>query len=141
MTAQSEPHPQTGQPVGPKVEATPSPRPGPVTLEGRFGRVEKLQPGHAPALWQHFKGHPQLWTYIGAFGPFDTEQEFAAHIERFSASPDPYAYAIVDRDKGPVGYFTLMTIRPDARSIEVGRPTVGELRLRGGSAPRLRERE
>ncbi len=120
MTERSEPHPQTGQPVGPKVDDRPSPRPGPVTLDGRFGRLEKLQPGHAPALWKHFKGHPQLWTYIGAYGPFDTEQDFAAHIERFSASPDPYVYAIVDKDKGPVGYFTLMEIRPAARSIEVG---------------------
>ena len=120
MSTPSEPHPQTGQPIGLPVDDTPSLRPGPVTLEGRFGRLEKLQPSHAGALWTHFKGHPQLWTYIGAFGPFDTEQDFAAHIERFSASPDPYPYAIIDKDKGPVGYFTLMEIRPAHRSIEVG---------------------
>lgn len=120
MTLHSEPHPQTGQPVGLKVDDTPSPRPGPVTLEGRFGRLEKLRPDHAQSLWAHFKGQPQLWTYIGAYGPFDSEQDFAAHIERFSVSPDPYAYVIVDKDKGPVGYFTLMSIRPEARSIEVG---------------------
>jgi len=34
-------HPQTGQPVGDQ----PAPRPGPVTLAGRYGRVEKLMPG------------------------------------------------------------------------------------------------
>jgi RimJ/RimL family protein N-acetyltransferase len=116
----SEPDPRTGQPVGPKVDDRPAPRPGPVTLEGRLGRLEKLQPGHAAGLWKHFAGHPELWTYIGAYGPFDTEQDFAAHIERFSGSPDPYAYAIIDRDKGPVGYFTLMEIRPQHRVIEVG---------------------
>jgi len=117
----SEPDPRTGQPVGPKVpDPSPAPRPGPVTLEGRFGRLEKLQPGHAAALWKHFQGHPELWTYIGAYGPFDTEKEFAAHIERFAASPDPYVYAIIDKDKGPVGYFTLMEIRPAHRVIEVG---------------------
>ena len=117
----SEPDPRTGQPVGPKVpDPSPAPRPGPVTLEGRFGRLEKLQPSHAAALWKHFQGHPELWTYIGAYGPFDTEQEFTAHIEKFAASPDPYAYAIIDKDKGPVGYFTLMEIRPQHRVIEVG---------------------
>ena len=42
MTA-SEPHPQTGQPVGlPVDDPTPAPRPGPVTLKGRYGRLEKL---------------------------------------------------------------------------------------------------
>jgi RimJ/RimL family protein N-acetyltransferase len=117
----SEPDPRTGQPVGPKVpDPSPAPRPGPVTLEGRYGRVEKLQPGHAAPLWKFFDGQPQLWTYIGAYGPFDTYEDFAAHIERFSASPDPYVYAIVDKDKGPVGYFTLMEIRPQHRVIEVG---------------------
>lgn len=117
----SEPDPRTGQPIGLKVaDPSPAPRPGPVTLEGRFGRLEKLQPGHARPLWKYFEGQPQLWTYIGAYGPFDTESDFAAHIERFAGSTDPYVYAIVDKDKGPVGYFTLMEIRPAHRSIEVG---------------------
>jgi hypothetical protein len=36
----SEPDPRTGQPVGLKVaDPSPAPRPGPVTLEGRFGRL------------------------------------------------------------------------------------------------------
>jgi RimJ/RimL family protein N-acetyltransferase len=118
---QSEPDPRTGQPVGPKVpDPSPAPLPGPVTLQGRFGRLEKMQASHAAALWKFFEGQPQLWTYIGAYGPFDTYDAFAAHIERFSASPDPYVYAIVDNDKGPVGYFTLMEIRPAHRVIEVG---------------------
>jgi len=118
---QSEPDPRTGQPVEPKVpDPSPAPRPGPVTLQGRFGSLEKLQPSHAAPMWKHFQGQPQLWTYMGAYGPFDTEKEFAAHIEKFSASPDPYVYAIVDKDKGPVGYFTLMEIRPQHRVIEVG---------------------
>ena len=123
MTYQTkaEPDPRTGQPVGPKVpDPSPAPRPGPVTLQGRFGRLEKLQSSHATALWKHFQGHPELWTYIGAYGPFDTQEDFAAHIERFAASPDPYVYAIIDKDKGPVGYFTLMEIRPQHRVIEVG---------------------
>ncbi len=46
MTA-SEPHPQTGQPVGLQVaDPSPAPWPGPVTLKGRYGRLEKLTVEH-----------------------------------------------------------------------------------------------
>jgi len=39
VKSESEPHPSTGQPVGLPVNVTPARRPGPVTLEGRYGRV------------------------------------------------------------------------------------------------------
>jgi hypothetical protein len=56
MTVASEPHPSTGQPVGLQVaDPTPGPRPGPVTLEGRFGRVERLAQHHDKALWDAVK--------------------------------------------------------------------------------------
>jgi hypothetical protein len=46
MTA-FEPHPITGQPIGLPVERTgAAPRPGPVTLKGHYGRLEKLRPDH-----------------------------------------------------------------------------------------------
>lgn len=46
----SAPHPQTGQPIGLSVDTTPAKRPGPVTLQGRYGRIEKLEPRHAADL-------------------------------------------------------------------------------------------
>src|SRR5487761_2577643 len=46
----SQQHPQTGRPVGAPVDGKPAARPGPVTLAGRYGRVEKLKPGDAAAL-------------------------------------------------------------------------------------------
>ena len=42
MTSRSQAHPVTGQPVGLPVDTTPARRPGPVTLDGRYGRVERL---------------------------------------------------------------------------------------------------
>src|SRR6185437_13719881 len=70
MTA-SEPHPLTGQPIGLRVEnKAPAPRPGPVTLKGRYGHLEKLTPEHATDLWAVFAGHDRLWTYISTDGPF-----------------------------------------------------------------------
>jgi RimJ/RimL family protein N-acetyltransferase len=120
MTA-SEPHPQTGQPVGlPVDDPTPAPRPGPVTLKGRYGRLEKLTPAHTTDLWAAFAGHDEVWTYIGADGPFATAAEFVPCIERRAAADDPYAYAIIDPSDRAVGYVTLMRIEPEMRVIEVG---------------------
>jgi hypothetical protein len=45
MSIASEPDPHSGSPVGVKADATPARRPGPMVLEGRFGRVEKLDAG------------------------------------------------------------------------------------------------
>jgi RimJ/RimL family protein N-acetyltransferase len=120
MTA-SEPHPQTGQPVGlPVDDPTPAPRPGPVTLKGRYGRLEKLRPEHAGDLWKVFAGQDQVWTYIATSGPFASFDEFAPFIAMRAGADDPYAYAIVDASDHAIGYFTLMRIEPEMRVIEVG---------------------
>ena len=116
----SERHPQTGQPIGAPVDSTPAQRPGPVTLQGLYGRIEKLTPQHAAPLWKVFTGHDAVWTYISTAGPFATEAEFAPFIAMRAAAQEPYAYAIVDNADKPVGYFTLMEIRPAMRAIEVG---------------------
>jgi RimJ/RimL family protein N-acetyltransferase len=116
----SEPHPLTGQPIGPAVDTTPAKRPGEAVLRGRYGHLEKLRPDHAEGLWAAFKGHDEVWTYISADGPFANLDQFAPFIARRAAAPDPYAYAIVDREGQPLGYLTLMEIRPEMRVIEVG---------------------
>ena len=116
----SEPHPQTGQPVGLPVDPTPAPRPGPVTLKGRYGRLEKLTPAHAAELWEAFAGHDQVWTYISTDGPFATAAEFVPFLEKRAAADDPYAYAIIDPSDRAVGYLTLLRIEPAMRVIEVG---------------------
>src|ERR1700761_3654324 len=112
----SEPPPQTGQPMGRLVaDPSPAPRPGPVTLKGRYGRLEKLGPEHASDLWNVFAGRDELWTYISADGPFVAEDEFFAFIDKRAASADPYAYAIVDLADRAVGYVTLLRIAPEHR--------------------------
>jgi RimJ/RimL family protein N-acetyltransferase len=116
----SEPHPQTGQPVGLPVDTTPAKGPGPVTLKGRYGRVEKLGPEHTRDLWSAFAGHDQAWTYISTDGPFATKAEFSAFLGKRAAADDPYAYAIVDPSDRAVGYLTLLRIEPEMRVIEVG---------------------
>ncbi len=116
----SEPDPITGQPVGTPVDARPARRPGPVTLEGRYGRVEKLAARHAADLWHAYCGHDHIWTYLSTYGPFADEAAFQNWIESRLALDDPYSYAIVDRSGRALGIATLMEIRPDMRVIEVG---------------------
>jgi RimJ/RimL family protein N-acetyltransferase len=116
----SEPHPQTGQPVGLPVDITPAKRPGPVTLNGRHGHLEKLRPQHFADLWRAFAGHDAVWTYISTDGPFATEPDFAAFLAKRAAASDPYAYVVIDTSGRAVGYLTLLRIEPEMRVIEVG---------------------
>jgi RimJ/RimL family protein N-acetyltransferase len=117
---ESEPHPQTGQPIGLPVDATPAQRPGPVTSQGRYGRLEKLGPQRTADLWTALAGHDRIWTYISSDGPFATGAEFSAFLAKRAAADDPYAYAIIDTSDRAVGYLTLLEIRPQMRVIEVG---------------------
>jgi len=116
----SEPHPITGQPVGLPVDASPARRPGAVTIDGRFGRIERLDPRHAAALWKAVAGHDQIWTYMSAYGPLADFAAFAEWLAGRVTLDDPYSYAIVDRSGQALGIATLMEIRPAMGVIEVG---------------------
>ena len=94
----SEPDPITGQPVGLPVDTTPAERPGPVTLQGRYGRVEKLTAEHAADLWAACAGHDHIWTYLSTYGPFADAALFARWVASRVPLEDPYSYAIVDAD-------------------------------------------
>jgi RimJ/RimL family protein N-acetyltransferase len=121
MTVASEPLPSTGQPVGLQVaDPAPGPRPGPVTLEGRYGRVERLAQHHDKALWEAVKDHDRLWTYMSSYGPFADFTAFSAWIGSRLPLEDPYSYAVVEPSGRAVGITTLMEIRPVMRVVEVG---------------------
>ena len=107
-------------PIGPPVDTTPAQRPGPVVLEGRHGRLEKLDGAHAAALWNAVQGHDHIWTYMSSYGPFADATTFASGSRAASPLEDPYSYAVIDPSGRAVGIATLMEIRPAARSIEVG---------------------
>ena len=119
MTDVSEPDQVTGQPVGVQVDATPARRPGPVTLDGRYGRVERLAQHHDAALWKTVNGHDHVWTYM-SYGPFADFPAFSEWLAGRVKLDDPYSYAIIDRSGQAVGIATLMEIRPAMRVIEVG---------------------
>ena len=116
----SQRHPQTGQPIGMPVDTTPAKLPSPVTLQGRYGRVEKLNAGHAGSLWNAVKGHDALWTYMPSYGPFSDGVAFSDWVAARAALVEPYSYAIIDSESRALGIFALMAIRPEHRVIEVG---------------------
>jgi RimJ/RimL family protein N-acetyltransferase len=133
MTISSEPLPTTGQPVGLPADATPARLPGPVTLAGHYGRVERLAQHHDAALWNAVKAHDPVWTYMSTYGPFADFAAFSTWIDGRLKLDDPYSYAIIDQSGQAVGIATLMEIRAAMRVIEVGHivysPTLQRTRL------------
>jgi RimJ/RimL family protein N-acetyltransferase len=113
-------HQQQALPLGAPVDSTPADRPAPVTLKGRYGRVEKLSAGHAASLWAAVRGHDAIWTYMSQYGPFAGAAEFSDWVHQRTTLADPYSYAIVNNDDLCLGIATLMEIKPAMRVIEVG---------------------
>ena len=113
--------PATALPIGPSVDAAPARKPEPVTLEGRYGRVEKLDAArHGADLWDAVKGSDHIWTYMSAYGPFGDQAAFTQWLSGREPLADPYSYAIVDKAGRASGIATLMNITPPMRVVEVG---------------------
>jgi RimJ/RimL family protein N-acetyltransferase len=108
------------QPVGPLVDAMPAREPQAVALNGRFGRVEKLNPTrHLGHLWEAVRGHNQIWTYL-PYGPFADVEAFALWLKARAGITDPFTYAVIDKSGHAAGLIALMAVRPQMRVIEVG---------------------
>ncbi|MFL6799659.1 MAG: GNAT family N-acetyltransferase [Xanthobacteraceae bacterium] len=109
----------SGLPLGPVVDATPARRPQPVSMQGRYGSVQRLCLEHSAALWHALAGSDVVWTYMG-YGPFADERAFSDWLASRIALEDPYSYAVVDGSGRALGIATLMEVRPAMRVIEVG---------------------
>ena len=98
-------------------------------LQGRFIRLEKLDPArHGDDLWAALQGptsDPALWDYL-PYGPFFERSEFDAWLSRHAADIDPWFYSVVDQQTGVVdGYLSLMSIVPAHGRIEIGHVMFG----------------
>jgi len=112
--------PVADQPLGPSVPAGSASAPGAVVLEGRFGRVEKLEAArHGDDLWHAMAGDDRIWTYM-SYGPFADTGAFARWLADRAALADPFAFAVIDEAGRALGITTLREIRLDMRVIEVG---------------------
>ena len=113
-----------GQPVGFPVPGwSPRPRPPRTPIEGRWCRIEPLDPErHAADLFaanaEDREG--RMWTYL-PYGPFATLDDYRAWAEPMARGDDPLFHAILDaRDGRAIGVATLMRIDPAVGVIETG---------------------
>ena len=68
-------------------------------LDGRFIRLEKLDPArHGNDLWEVLQGpdsDPVLWDYL-PYGPFTERAAFDRWLEGNAAGHDPLYYTVID---------------------------------------------
>jgi RimJ/RimL family protein N-acetyltransferase len=105
------------------------PAPTATLLEGRFIRLERLDPArHAEELFAALEGpgaDPKLWDYL-PYGPFPERNVFNTWLNNHAAASDPYFFAVIDRASAQVqGILSLMSIVPAQGRIEIGHVTFG----------------
>ena len=115
---------ELGQPVGFELKGwTPPPPPPREVMQGRFCRLEPLDPtAHGAKLFDanSLDQDGRMWTYM-SHGPFDTLQSYLAWAESASRGSDPIFFTIIDSaNEEPVGVASYMRIDPKSGSIEVG---------------------
>jgi RimJ/RimL family protein N-acetyltransferase len=102
---------------------TPRPRPTEPVLEGRWCRLERLDPGrHGDSLYEASvaPGADDRFRYLFEPPPAD-RAAFDAWCERAAAGEDPLFYAVVDAATGRAeGRQSLMRITPEHGVIEIG---------------------
>ena len=114
--------PETGLPIGPRVDDTPARAPEAVSISGRYARLEPLGPAHAPDLLaaSNLPDGPARFRYLFEVPPRSLEE-----VERWLATCDAggerVGWAVCDRrTEGAEGRFFLMRIHRPFRSIELG---------------------
>ncbi len=113
-----------GQPIGAAVPGwSPCPPPPRTVLEGRFCRVEPLDPArHAADLFAANSADTEgrLWTYL-PYGPFATLEDYRAWMEETCRGDDPLFHAVVSAETGKaLGVASYLRITPAQGVIEVG---------------------
>ncbi len=110
-----------GLPIGNRIDPTPAPRPERLSINGRYVRLEPLDPAaHGDALWEGVLGNDPLWTYL-FIGPYATRAEFDEYLRKLAIADDPLYFTIVDKSTSrAVGIASFMRIEPAHRVIEVG---------------------
>lgn len=102
----------------------PAKYPEAITLQGRFVRMEKLDPKrHGDDLWNVFHGpqaDPTLWDYMFD-GPFTDRTDFYNWLEAYSTTTEPLFFSIIDLASGQAqGLLSYLNIVPQHCRLEVG---------------------
>ena len=127
-----------GQPIGePLAGWQPRPLPPRTPMEGRFCRLEPLDPErHAAELFEanRLDAEGRNWTYLPV-GPFERLDDFRRWMDAKCLGPDPLFHAIIDRASGrAVGFASYLRIDPANGVIEVGHITYSPLLQRHPAA-------
>ena len=110
--------PRFGEPV---PNWTPPPWPGPDVMEGRWVRLERLDPvRHAPQIHAANRESDAIWDYL-PYGPFASQRDWEGWAEDMARRDDPLFYAIRSLETGrAAGVASFLRIMPESGSIEVG---------------------
>lgn len=100
---------------------TPPPRPGPAVLEGRWARLERLDPdAHAADLFRANSADDAIWDYL-PYGPFASAATYHRWAREMAEGADPFFYAIRNLETGHLGgVASFLRITPEVGTIEVG---------------------
>ena len=112
-----------GQPIGPPVDWEPALLPPRTLIEGRFCRIEPLDPDrHAAELHAAnlLDDSGRMWTYM-PYGPFATSDEYQTWCRQMAVRDDPFFYAVIDADSNrAAGVASYLRIEAASGVIEVG---------------------
>jgi RimJ/RimL family protein N-acetyltransferase/ribosomal protein S18 acetylase RimI-like enzyme len=103
------------------LDWTPPPFPPAKVLEGRYCRLEPVDPArHLDDIWAAMQGHDHLWEWMPAQPP-QTKEAYRDLLEMMAAKPGIVPFAIIDKADGKAkGHLWLMEIRPEQGVFEVG---------------------
>lgn len=110
--------PLLGAPV---PDWTPPPAPPHEPVDGRWARLEPLDPArHARDLHEANGGSVAMWDYM-PHGPFPDFGPYLEWVETAAKSADPLFFAVIDKEDGkPKGVVSYLRISPEAGSVEIG---------------------
>jgi len=117
-------HDALGQPIGCPLDGwTERPPPPRTAMEGRYCRVEPIDPGrHAAELHEANRedAENRIWTYL-PYGPFETLSDYRNWMDSACTGDDPLFHAVIDlKDGKAAGLASYLRITPPVGVIEVG---------------------
>jgi RimJ/RimL family protein N-acetyltransferase len=110
-----------GQPIGEPVEWAERAPVTPVTLTGRWSRVEPVAGHHLPQLYDALvlRSPDSIWTYL-AVGPFDAPAGLHGWLRSLADDPGAVPHALCRPDGRPVGIASYLRLDHVNGSVEVG---------------------
>jgi RimJ/RimL family protein N-acetyltransferase len=107
--------------MNPILDWTPPPFPPAKVLEGRYCRLEPIDPArHLDDIWAAMAGHDALWEWMPAHPPKD-KAAYGELLATMATKIGIVPFAVIDKADGRAkGHLWLMEIRPEQGVFEVG---------------------